>query len=254
MQTEKRRFRDLRKTHTSRADRSLMALRFPWETDRGPAEPARVPSPEAPAPVPKPRGRRPFRAAPARASARSTSVWLYHYLTLKGPADDLLAFAAAAQGPGIIPWAIDGAAIEEDIFIRAVSQPGSRRSLSVAGCRILARQFRDRIEAREARARGLIGVSRACLFDLQVLVPIPATILSLGHDHSTTLFWMARHWGITDLPQRVILRPDAGPGRRQKAGYGVIGYGFFTADIDALTCSGADDRANVGVGLRLTHI
>lgn len=207
-----------------------MALRFPWETDRDPAEPARLPVLEAPAPVPKPRGRRPSRAAEPNASARSTSVWLYHHLTLKGPADDLLAFAAAARGPGIIPWAIDGAAVEEDIFIRAVSQPGGRRSLSVAGCRILARQFRDRIEAREARARGLIGVSRACPFDLQVLVPIPAKILSKGHDHPAALSWMARHWGITDLPRRVVVRPDAGPGRRQKAGHGVIGYGFFTAE------------------------
>lgn len=207
-----------------------MTLRFPWETDQDPAEPARLPATETLPRVPKPRGRRPSRAAPARASARSTSVWLYHHLTLKGPADDLVAFAATARGPGIIPWGIDGVAVEEDIFIRAVSQPGGRRSLSVAGCRILARQFRDRNEVRETRARRVIGVSRACPFDLQVLVPIPATILSLGHDHSTALAWLARHWGITDLPRRVVVRPAAGSGRRQKAGYGVIGYGFFTAE------------------------
>lgn len=207
-----------------------MALRFPWETDRDPAEPTRLPAPEAPARVPKPRGRRPSRAAEPSASAPSTSIWRYHHLTIKGPTDNLTAFAAAARGPGIIPWAIDRAAIEEDIFIRAVSQPGGRRSLSVAGCRILARQFRDRIEAREAKARGLIGISRACPFDLQVLVPIPATILLKGNDHPTALTWMARHWGITNLPRRVVVRSDAGPGRRQKAGYGVIGYGFFTAE------------------------
>ncbi len=206
-----------------------MALRFPWETDRDPAEPARSPATATP-PVPKPRGRRPSRAAPTHASAPSTAVWRDHHLTIKGPADDLASFAVAARGPGIIPWAIDGAAIEEDIFIRAVSQPGDRRSLSVAGCRILARQFRERIEAREASARNLIGISRACPFDLQVLAPIPATILAQGHDHPTALAWMARHWGITDLPRRVFLRADAGPGRRQKAGHGVLGYGFFTAE------------------------
>jgi hypothetical protein len=180
--------------------------------------------------VPKPRGRRPSRAAEPSASAPSTSIWRYHHLTIKGPTDNLAAFAVAACGPGIIPWAIDGAAVEEDIFIRAVSQPGRSRSLSVAGCRILARQFRDRIEAREAKARGLIGVNRACPFDLHVLVPIPATILAQGHDHPAALSWLAQNWGITDLPRRVVVRPDAGPGRRQKAGYGVIGYGFFTAE------------------------
>lgn len=206
-----------------------MALRFPWETDRDPAETARSPATVTPPSVPKPRGRRPSRAAEPSTSAPSTSIWRYHHLTIKGPAHDLVAFAAAACGPGSIPWAIDGAAVEEDIFIRAVSQPGGRRSLSVAGCRILARQFRDRIEAREAKARDLIGISRACPFDLQVLVPIPATILSKGHDHPAALSWLEQNWGITDLPRRVILRPDAGPGRRQKAGYGVIGYGFFTA-------------------------
>ncbi|OZB21120.1 MAG: hypothetical protein B7X49_18030, partial [Acidiphilium sp. 34-64-41] len=128
------------------------------------------------------------------------------------------------------PWEINGAAIEEDIFIRAVSHTGGQRSLSVAGCRILARQFRERIEAREARARDRIGVRRACPFDLQVLVPIPLAILTLGHDHPTALAWLSRHWGISDLPRQVIVRPDAGPGRRQKVGHGVLSYGFFTAE------------------------
>ncbi|MDD2861006.1 MAG: hypothetical protein PHI71_08060 [Acidiphilium sp.] len=63
----------------------------------------------------------------------------------------------------LVPFA---AAIEEDIFIRAVSHAGGSRSLSIAGCRILARQFRERVEAREARARDRIGVSLACPFDL----------------------------------------------------------------------------------------
>ncbi|MEE3504231.1 hypothetical protein [Acidiphilium acidophilum] len=206
-----------------------MALRFPWETETDPSESPITPAPDMPPRLPKPRGRRPSRAAQMSAPALSTSIWLYHHLTIKGPANDLAAFAAAAQGPGIIPWQIDGTAIEEDIFIRAVSQPGGQRSLTVAGCRILARQFRERIEAREARARDRIGVSRACPFDLQVLVPIPASILSLGHTHPTALSWLAQHWGITDPPRQIVVRPAAGPGRRQKSGHGVIGYGFFTA-------------------------
>ena len=210
-----------------------MALRFPWETEPDSPEPVTPPARQPlPPPLPKPRGRRP--SGPPRSdapqSATPTSIWLYHHLTIKGPSADLEAFAAAARGPGIIPWEINGAAIEEDIFIRAVSHAGGRRSLSVAGCRILARQFRERIEAREARARDRIGVRRACPFDLQVLVPIPLAILTLGHDHPTALAWLSRHWGISDLPRQVIVRPDAGPGRRQKVGHGVLSYGFFTAE------------------------
>ena len=209
-----------------------MALRFPWETEPGPPEPvitpARQPLPPA---LPKPRGRRPSGAArmDAPQPATSISIWRFHHLTIKGPSAELEAFAAAARGPGV-PWEINGATIEEDIFIRAVSHTGGQRSLSVAGCRILARQFRERIEAREARARDRIGVSRVCPFDLRVLVPIPPAILTLGHDHPTALAWLSRHWGISDLPRQVIVRPDVGPGRRQKIGHGVLGYGFFTAE------------------------
>ncbi len=62
----------------------------------------------------------------------------------------------------MIPWRLDTTAVEEDVFNLAVSQPLQRRSLSVGGCRILARQFRHRVEARQARAAALLGVSRAC--------------------------------------------------------------------------------------------
>jgi len=208
-----------------------MALRLPWETEPERSAPAAPPTRPPLPPLPKPRGRRP--SGPSRSGAPSTaspaSIWRYHHLTVKGPSTDLERFAAAARGPGIIPWKINGAAIEEDIFIRAVSHAGGSRSLSVAGCRILARQFRERIEAREARARDRFGVSLACPFDLQVLVPIPPAILTLGHDHPSALAWLSRHWGISDLPRQVRVRPDVGPGRRQKTGHGVLGYGFFTA-------------------------
>jgi hypothetical protein len=43
----------------------------------------------------------------------------------------------------------------------------------VEGCRILAQQFRERIEARQARAVALVGHSLACSFDLHILLPVP---------------------------------------------------------------------------------
>ena len=104
-------------------------------------------------------------------------------------------FAAAARGSGITPWQLDYAAIEDDIFVRAVSQPASRRSLTVEGCRILARQFREKVEARQVRAAALVGRSAACPFDLHALLPVPPAILLLGPTHPTALSWLAAHWG-----------------------------------------------------------
>ena len=82
-------------------------------------------------------------------------------------------FAAAARGAGVTPWRLDYAAVEEDVFVRAVSQPASQRNLTVEGCRILARQFRERVEMRQARAVALVGHSFLCAFDLHALLAVP---------------------------------------------------------------------------------
>jgi hypothetical protein len=202
----------------------MPALRFPWDGDPVVADPEAVP--EAPPAPAKPRGRRP---ASARAIHPGTVPdWLYHHLTLSGPAAWVERFAAAARGAGVVPWRLDGATIEEDIFVRAVSQPASQRSLTVAGCRILARQFRDRAEAHHARATALVGRSLACPFDLHGLLPVPAAILALGPTDPVALAWLAQHWG-TDRLRQVARRPQPGLGRRLSAGHAATGYGFFTA-------------------------
>jgi hypothetical protein len=151
-----------------------------------------------------------------------------HHLTISGPASTVDAFAAAARGSGITPWQLDYAAIEEDIFTRAVSQPASRRNLTVEGCRILARQFREKVEVRQARAAALIGRSILCPFDLHALLPVPPAILFVGPTHPTALSWLAAHWGITERLRQVSLRDKARTGRRLPRGHTVIGYSFFT--------------------------
>ncbi len=201
-------------------------MRYPWNT-----EPPRIAaSPEDAAnPQAKRRGRRPTSVTHAASRApRMAPDWLYHHLTVSGPADRVTAFAAAARGAGVTPWQLDFAHIEDDLFVRAVSQPASQRTLSVAGCRILARQFRDRVEARQARAAARVGHSRACPFDLQALLPVPAAILRLGPTHPSALAWLAGHWGITDRLRQVAVREMATAGRRLPGGHSVIGYGFFT--------------------------
>jgi hypothetical protein len=161
-------------------------------------------------------------------AAQAAPSWLYHHLTINGPAETLERFAAAACGSGITPWQLDYAAIEDDIFVRAVSQPASRRPLTVEGCRILARQFRDQVEAHQARAMALVGHSVACAFDLHRLLPVPPAILLLGPDHPDALAWLAAHWGVTDRLRQVAARAKPTTGRRLPRGHAVVGYGFFT--------------------------
>ena len=200
----------------------MTELRFPWESDPAIVEVA----PPLPMfePPPKPRGRRPK----ATIAASAASSWLYHHLTISGPSAQIAEFAEAARGSGVIPWRLDMTAVEEDVFNLAVSQPLHRRSLSVEGCRILARQFRHRVEARQARAAALLGVSRACTLDLHTLLPVPAALLQLGPDHPQTLAWLRQNWGTTDKPRHVVERPTPSIGRRLPAGHSVVSYGFFT--------------------------
>jgi hypothetical protein len=203
----------------------VTAIRFPWEDD-GPV-PAEAPvSPEAPRPA-KRRGRRPSVVAVAPPEPDATPDWRYHHLTVSGPAEPLTAFAEAARGAGVIPWQLDYARMEEDIFHLAAAEPADRRRLSIAGCHRLARQFRERVEARQAQAAARVGRSRACPFDLHALLPVPNAILQLGPTHPTTLAWLAEHWGTQDGLRHVVLRPDANAGRRLPAGHQVVGYGFF---------------------------
>jgi hypothetical protein len=200
-------------------------LRFPWDMPAVPVTPPADLDPDAQIAKPKPRGRRP---ASAIRTAADTSDWLFHHLTVSGPAPVVEAFATAARGSGITPWQLDYAAIEEDIFVRVVSQPTNQRSLTVESCRILARQFREKVELRQARAAARVGQSMACPFDLHALLPVPDRILHLGPTHSEALAWLSAHWGITDRLRQVNVRDKATAGRRLPASHTVIGYSFFT--------------------------
>jgi hypothetical protein len=164
--------------------------------------------------------------AGAASASPAAPAWLYHHLTITGPCADIAAFAAAARGPGVIPWEINYAQLEEDVFHRAVA---ARGHLSVEGCHRLARQFCQRVEAHDARAVALIGHSLACPFDLHVLLPIPAEVLRRGPTDPATLDWLAKHWGTRDPPRKIVERPNPSAGRRLPAGHAVISYGFFTS-------------------------
>jgi len=206
-----------------------MVFRTPWDED--PKDEPSAPLPEAVPAPPRKRGRRPVArdgADTGTAAEAGQGGWLYHHLTITGPADRVAAFAVAARGSGIVPWRVDGARIEEDIFNLAASQPKATRSLTMEGCRILARQFRERVEVRAARAAGLVGVSHACPFDLHSQLPVPADILIYELTHPKAQAWLQAHWGLSDAPRQVVVRPQATAGKRLPAGHTVLGYGFFT--------------------------
>ena len=103
------------------------------------------------------------------------------------------------------------------------------RSLTIEGCRILARQFRERVEARTAQAASQVGLSRACPFDLHSVLPVPDDVLELGPTHPKAQAWLLHHWGTNDSPRQVAARPGAKAGRRLPGGHLVVGYSFFTA-------------------------
>ena len=201
----------------------VISLHTPWDT-----EPAPLASPDVPEPAPpitRPRGRRPAGARPVGAGPPD---WRYHHLTVSGADAAVGDFAAAARGAGVIPWRLDGARLEEDVFTLAVATPPAERRLSVAGCRILARQFRARLEAHHALAVARVGRSLACPLDLHALLPVPDDVLRLGPTDPAALAWMATHWGTTDRLRQVSERPP-GTGRRLPPGHRIVGYGFFTA-------------------------
>jgi hypothetical protein len=139
----------------------MAALRYPWEAEPVPVAPSPLPDPEEQ--LRKRRGRRAAARIHPASPVAPTPQWLYHHLTISGPAETVAAFAVAARGSGVVPWQLDFAAIEEAVFIRAVAQPAGRRNLTIEGCRILARQFREKIEARQARAtESTRGRGRRC--------------------------------------------------------------------------------------------
>jgi hypothetical protein len=149
----------------------------------------------------------------AAQGAAAAPDWLYHHLTVSGPAEADAAFAAAARGSGVIPWRLDFADVEETVFTLAVAQPAGRRTLTVEGCRILARQFRDKVEAHQAHAAALVSNSLACPFDLHRLLSVPESVLQLGPAHPEALAWLAAQGGVGDRLRQVVVRDNATAGR-----------------------------------------
>lgn len=245
----------------------MTAFRFPW--DEAPVRPSR-PREAKPSVPRRPRGR-PKEAstnhpgadapaatpkAPVRQETASTTgdvavhhtEWLPFRLTVRGPAEDVAAFAAAAAGPGVPPWQVDFAAMEEDVFHRLASLYPRTGRLSLEGCRVFAAQLRERTEDRHRQVLVAAEESRARPLDLHALLPVPAAVLALGPDHPDARHWLRTHWGTEEL--RRVERLSGSAGRRPK-GQAEVGFGFFAADAGPASAVRRLARAWPGLQLDL---
>ena len=146
------------------------------------------------------------------AVAPAHTDWLHHRMRVTGPAADLASFRKAAAGAGTVPWRLDLDRIEQLLSHRLVDP--ARRTLSVAGARVLAGQLREAVERRQALAVAQIGRSTACSLDLHALVSVPETILRLGPDDPAALAWLCANWGTTEPLRHVA----AASGRHPTSG------------------------------------
>ncbi len=169
--------------------------------------------------------------------------WLYHRLTITGPAEAVAGVRETAAGAGIIPWQLDLERMEEDLFHLLIAPPPPHaRTLSVVGARVLAGQLRDAVERRHGLAvarvgrTGRAGGSRACPFDLHALLPVPDDVLRLGPDDAAARRWLWENWGTTQALRHVADDAAAGlhtrrpPATPSALGEAVFAVTFWSAD------------------------
>jgi hypothetical protein len=157
--------------------------------------------------------------------------WLYHHLRVTGDPAEVAAFRAAAAGPGVIPWADSvGAAAEDWFHLLAVPPAPQQRTLSLEGCRVLAGQLQDAVEARQRLVAERAATSRACAFCLHRLRPVPDRLLRLGPEHPESRAWFWAEWGTTAALRGVVELPVPSRSKPRRPDPGLFWVGFWSAD------------------------
>jgi hypothetical protein len=154
--------------------------------------------------------------------------WLYNILTVTGPAERVEDFRGAAAGPGVIPWTLDLAGLEEDFLLPMAAPQDGVRAISLAGAKLLARRLRDAVALNHQRALARMSTDRSCPFDLHRLLPVPASILALGPEEGVSRDWLRTHWGVARPLRHVEALPTTLDGRRKRMGQ--LRVGFWSAD------------------------
>lgn len=157
--------------------------------------------------------------------------WLDNRLLVTGPSEELEAFRRAAAGSGRAPWVFDYDAFEEDLFTTMLEPPPERRTISVQGAKILARQVRDIVLDDHEAEVSRVGRDVSCPFDLHSLVPVPWDILRQGWDSPRAADWLWANWGTTWHLRRVEVVP-LNPDQRARLAEGEAGIEirFWSAD------------------------
>ena len=150
--------------------------------------------------------------------------WLRNTLTVTGPAEEVMGFQAAAAGPGVIPWTLDLAGLEEDFLLPMAAPQDGVRAISLAGAKILARRLRDAVALNHQRALARMSTDRRCPFDLHRLLPVPASILALGPEEGVSREWLRAHWGVTRPLRHVEALPTTLDGRKKRMGQFRVGF------------------------------
>ena len=115
--------------------------------------------------------------------------WLWNTVAVSGPAGTIARFRSAARGTNAAPWHID--LDHEEARLLAPMASGGIEA------RLLARELREVIAARQQRIRAAWAGPGRCPFDLHRLAPVPPRILQLGDDDPEALDWLRAHWGTT---------------------------------------------------------
>lgn len=131
--------------------------------------------------------------------------WLYHHLTVTGPAEDIARFRKAAIGPGIIPWRRDyDALVEQLVMLMIRPRPFGCTGITLSEARRLAGKLRDLYWQDDQMAfEHWYRQTPRCPFDLHRLLPVPDKILERGIDAPSSIRWLWEHWGVTQPLRRV---------------------------------------------------
>jgi hypothetical protein len=124
---------------------------------------------------------------------RRHTDWLRNTLAVSGPTEELARFRAAAAGAGVIPWALDLAALKEEFLLPMAAPEYGVPAISLAGAKLLARRLREAVALNHQRALARMSTDRSCPFDLHRLLPVPSALLRLGPEEAGSRAWLGRH-------------------------------------------------------------
>lgn len=145
-----------------------------------------------------------------------------------GPAGEVARFRTAAAGSGVIPWALDLAAIEEEFLLPMAAPADGVPAISLPGAKLLARRLREAVALNHQRALSRIDTDRSCPLDMQRLLPVPAALLRLGPEEGASRDWLLTHWGTTRPLRQVEELPGTMDRRKKKMAE--LRVGFWSAD------------------------